>query len=134
MSIFQWKDEYSVGHPEIDAQHKRLFQFADELHSAMASGKGKDVLSATLAKLINYTKVHFATEERLMQQYSYPDYAGHKQAHDKLTGQVVAFQKEFEASRSSMTIQLMQFLKDWLVHHIGETDKKIAAFLKQKAA
>ncbi len=134
MSLFQWKDEYSVGHLEIDSQHKRLFQFAEELHSAMASGKGKDVLSKTLANLISYTKVHFATEERLMQQYHYPEYAQHKQSHDQLTSQVVQFQKEFEASRSSMTVQIMQFLKDWLVHHIGQTDKKIAAFLKQKAA
>jgi hemerythrin-like metal-binding protein len=134
MSLFEWKDEYSLGHPEIDNQHKRLFKLADDLHVAMSQGKGRDALSATLANLINYTKIHFATEERLMQQYHYPDYAQHQQVHDKLTAQVVQFQKEFEATRSAMTVQIIQFLKDWLVHHIGQTDKKVALFLKEKAA
>ncbi|MBZ5608078.1 MAG: bacteriohemerythrin [Acidobacteriia bacterium] len=134
MSIFLWKDEYSVGYAAIDSQHKRLFQLADELHAAMASGKGKDVISTTLANLINYTKVHFAAEEGLMKKYNYPEYPQHKQLHDQLTTKVVQFQKDFEASRTSMTVQLMQFLKDWLTHHIGQTDKKIAAYLREQAA
>jgi hemerythrin len=69
-----------------------------------------------------------------MQKYQYPEYAQHKEAHDKLTAKVIQFQKDFEASRAPATIQLMQFLKDWLTHHIGNTDRKIAAFLKQAAA
>ena len=40
MNIFQWKEEYSVDHSEIDTQHKRLFQLAGDLHSAMTEGKG----------------------------------------------------------------------------------------------
>jgi len=134
MSTFEWKDEYSVGYIAIDSQHRRLFELADKLHAAMAAGKAKDVLSRTLSDLINYTQAHFATEERLMQQHEYPDYPAHKQAHDKLTSQVVQFQKEFEAGRTTVSIQLIQFLKNWLVHHIGHTDKKIATYLAEKAA
>lgn len=33
-----------------------------------------------------------------------------------------------------MTVELLQFLKDWLGHHIGDTDKKVAMFLKTKVA
>jgi hemerythrin len=134
MSMFSWQPEYSVGYPDIDNQHKKLFELADRLHSAMASGKGKDVLGKTLADLIAYTKGHFAAEERLMQVHHYPDYAQHKAFHDALTSRVVGFQKEFEANRTALTVGLLQFLKDWLSHHIGETDRKIAAYLKAKAA
>ena len=52
MSLFQWKESYSVGNTEIDAQHKRLFQLAEDLHTAMTAGKGKQVLTQTLAMLI----------------------------------------------------------------------------------
>ena len=134
MSLFQWKDEYLVGQVEIDGQHKRLFQLADQMHAAMTAGKGKDILSKTLSDLVDYTKRHFADEERLMQKCNYPDYPHHKEIHDKLTAKVVAFQKEFSAGHTAMSIQLMQFLKDWLQHHIGETDRKVAAYIRQHAA
>ena len=134
MSMFHWKQQYSVGYAQIDEQHKRLFELADELHQAMSAGKGKEVLRKTLANLIAYTKGHFATEERLMQKHHYPDYAAHKAAHDALTARVVQFEKEFEAGRSTMTVDVLQFLRDWLTHHIGETDTKIAAHIKSQAA
>ncbi len=134
MDIFDWKDEYSVGYREIDDQHKRLFELAGELHAAMAAGKGKAEMSKTLANLVAYTPTHFASEERLMQLNHYPDYVQHKAAHDALTKQVVEFQRDFETGRSPLTIGLMQFLKDWLREHIGNTDRKIAAFLIEKAA
>jgi hemerythrin len=134
MSMFAWKQEYSVGYPEIDNQHKKLFELAEQLYEAMAGGKGNNVLAKTLGNLIAYTKGHFANEERLMQLHHYPDYAKHKADHDALTARVVGFQKEFEAHRTALSIGLLQFLKDWLSHHIGETDRKIAAYLKSKAA
>jgi hemerythrin len=134
MSIFQWKEEYSVDHAEIDTQHKRLFQLAGDLHAAMTEGKGKDALTKTLNNLIEYTKHHFACEERLMQLHNYPDFAEHKALHDDLTARVVEFQKRFEAGRTAMSVELLQFLKDWLGHHIGETDKKVATYLKTLVA
>ncbi len=134
MSMFEWKSEYSIGHGEIDAQHQRLFELANDLHSAMTMGKGKAAMSETLANLVEYTKIHFASEERLMQKHRYPEYADHKAAHDKLTAQVDELQADFEAGRGALTVGLLQFLKDWLQHHIGGTDRKIADFLRSKAA
>ena len=134
MSLFAWKQEYCVGRAEIDTQHKRLFQLADQLHAAMSAGKGNDVLAKTLGELIDYTKLHFAAEERLMVQSHYPEYLAHKAKHDNLAGQVVEFQKSFVAGKASMSIQLLQFLKDWLAHHIGETDRKVAQHLKNQPA
>lgn len=134
MSLFEWRPEYSLGHESIDGQHKRLFALANDLHTAMTQGKGKGALSETLERLVAYTKTHFASEEHLMQTHHYPEYPQHKAAHDALTARVIEFQKEFEAGRVGMTIELLQFLKDWLRTHIGETDHKVAAFLKSKAA
>ncbi len=134
MSLFEWRPEYSLGHDGIDAQHQRLFALANDLHTAMTQGKGKGALSETLEKLVAYTKTHFANEERLMLAHHYPEYAAHKAAHDALTARVLEFQKNFESGRAAMTVELLQFLKDWLRTHIGETDHKVAAFLKSKAA
>lgn len=134
MSLFEWRSEYSLGHDGIDAQHRRLFELGNELHTAMTQGKGKGSLSETLEKLVAYTKTHFANEEHLMQTHRYPDYPAHKAAHDALTARVVEFQKEFTAGRVGITVELLQFIRDWLRTHIGETDHKVATYLKSKAA
>ena len=70
--MFEWKPEYSVQIPEIDTQHQRLFVLAGELHAAMAQGKGKAVLEQSLSQLVDYTKSHFAAEEKLMGRYAFP--------------------------------------------------------------
>jgi hemerythrin len=134
MSLFAWKNEYSIGHGPIDGQHQRLFALASDLHMAIIQGKAKIALVKILADLVNYTKTHFATEERLMQAQGYPEYATHKALHDQLTKRVIAFQKEFEAGHAAVSMDLLQFLKDWLTNHIGATDRKVAEFLNSKTS
>lgn len=132
MSLFQWSEAYSVGYPDIDSQHKRLFQLAEQLHAAMTAGKGKQCLSTTLNNLIAYTKRHFSDEEILMQTHRYPFYQQHKAEHRALTEKVVAFQQSFQSDRANLTVELLRFLSDWLTHHIGTADKKVGDFLKQR--
>jgi hemerythrin len=132
MSLFQWSEAYSVGYPDIDSQHKRLFQLAEQLHAAMTAGKGKQVLSTTLGNLIAYTKRHFADEEILMQTHRYPLLQQHKVQHQALTEKVVQFQRSFEMGQATMTVELLQFLSNWLTSHIGAVDRKVGEFLRQQ--
>ena len=128
--MFEWKPEYSVQIPQIDAQHQRLFALAAELHAAMADGKGKAVLEQSLAQLVDYTKVHFAAEEELMGKYRYPQAVAHKAQHDQLTAQVVDLQKKFRAGNAGLTISLMVFLKNWLEQHIAGSDQQYSAYIR----
>ena len=131
--MFEWKPEYSVKIASIDGQHQNLFRMGEELYAAMSAGQGKAVLSKTLDRLVQYTKVHFAHEERLMRAHGYPDLVAHLAEHRILTQKVVAFQSDFEKGKALMTVQLLNFLKDWLQHHIAESDQKYAPFLKERA-
>jgi len=131
--MFEWKDEYSVQIPSIDAQHRNLFRIGAELNEAMRTGQGKAVLSKTLDRLVQYTVVHFDTEERLMRQHGYPELAAHKAEHDALTTKVKEFQAELESGRALITVQLLQFVRDWLDHHIQGSDQKYAPYLRQRA-
>jgi hemerythrin len=131
--MFEWTNSYSVGVGSIDAQHKNLFALVRELHAAMSAGQGKAAVGKVLDRLIQYTAVHFAHEERLMRLYDYPDAVAHKAKHDALVRQVVKFQEDYAAGRAAMTVQLLHFLKDWLVTHIQGTDVKLAPCLKDRA-
>jgi hemerythrin len=130
--MFEWKNEYSVGIGSIDAQHQNLFAIGRELYAAMSAGQGKARLSRILDRLVQYTSVHFAHEERLMRLNDYPDFLKHKCQHDAMAKQVLAFQADFENGRVAMTVQLLQFLTDWLQKHIKVSDFAYAPCLKKK--
>jgi len=134
IDMFEWKPEYSVQIPEIDAQHQRLFGLAFDLHEAMAQGKGKTVLEQSLAQLVDYTKSHFAAEEQFMGKYRYPEIVAHKAQHDQLTSQVIELQRKFRSGEPTLTISLMVFLKNWLEHHIAGSDQQYSVYIRSKLA
>lgn len=125
-----WKDSWLVGVQVIDAQHKNLVSLLNQLHHSMSAGHGKDVLGEILGSLVRYTQSHFATEEQLMQKSGYPDFIAHRREHELLTRQVVDFQRDFEAGKAGVTVDVMQFLRNWLQTHIRESDQKYAPFLQ----
>lgn len=131
MPLVTWSAEYSVNVKELDAQHHKLFDMINELHEAMRAGKGKDTASAVLAKLVEYTKTHLAYEEKLMKQHGYPGYNDQKIAHDALTRQVGEYAAKLKDGKAT-TIEIMNFLKEWLTKHILVTDKRYAAFFNSK--
>lgn len=130
MSNSSWNDSYSVGIIKIDTQHKRLFQLIDDLNNAMAEGKGKEIMGKVLNELVLYINTHFKSEEALMTEYGYPDYEFHKSEHEKYTQDVQKFHADYLAGKSVLSVQIMNFLRNWLVDHIAIKDKKLGAFLK----
>ena len=132
MSLIIWNDQLKVGISIIDTQHQELVRMANELADAMKAGHGRDVLEKLLASLTSYTVSHFGTEERLMQQHAYAKAADHKKQHDDLKAQVTALQAKAKEGKLSVTLETMNFLKDWLMKHINHTDKDLAAHLALK--
>ncbi len=130
--LMPWKNEYSVNIKHIDDQHKGLVRLVNELHVAMLSGHGKDVLSGILSQLVSYTRTHFMTEEIMLQAQGYPELAGHKVEHERLTAKVLQFQKEFVAGKAMLSMGILDFLKDWLKNHIMGSDKKYSPFINSK--
>ncbi len=126
-SLFQWTEAYSVDDPEIDRQHKKLFGYADDLHRAMLSGTGKQILERLLANLVAYTREHFSHEEQLMARIGYPDRDAHVREHVELTRQVTEFQQRFACGQVAMTVEISQFLSQWLKHHISTVDRRLCA-------
>lgn len=132
MAIFEWKNDYSVGISEIDEQHKALVGFLNDSYEAMKAGKGKDTLDSVLKNLVEYTQIHFATEENLMKKHRFPDYETHKEKHEKMTARVMELKHQFDSGKISSPIQITNFLKDWLSKHIMVTDKAYGPFLNAK--
>lgn len=135
MALIEWTENLLIGVEEIDRQHRHLVEILNRLHEAMKMGGKPRELVRVMQDLVNYTRYHFATEERLMQESSYPGYIGHARKHRALVEKVNAFNEDVLKGRAAVTLSLMQFLKEWLAKHILGTDKEFGAYLaRQKAA
>lgn len=132
MALIEWNDKYSVGIRELDSQHKQLINILNDLYDAMKAEKANDAIGSIIFKLVNYTKTHFATEERYMAQYGYPDLAGQKREHAAFTEKVLKFKEDFDSGRTSISVSVTSFVKEWLVNHISISDKKYGPFLNSK--
>jgi hemerythrin len=132
MALLTWKDSFSVGNDDIDRQHKRLFETANQLHDSMLRGEGNAVLGSLLQNLVSYTRSHFAYEERLMEEVRYPHLQAHRADHEALTRQVMQIRDEYRGGRVALTLKVMTFLKEWLQGHILESDKRYSSHLLQR--
>ena len=133
MPLMTWTEKMSVGVGVIDTDHQKLVSMVNELYDGIQAGKGKEKLGPVLDALVDYTKMHFAREEKFFAQTVYPDAPAHKKEHEALTKQVADVQAKFKAgATSTLSLEVMNFLKNWLITHIQGSDKKYGPHLNQK--
>jgi len=131
--MFEWKPAYSVQIGSIDGQHQNLFRLAGKLHAAMSAGHSAAILEDLLNGLVHYTEVHFQQEERMMQGANYPNLVAHKAEHEALLHRVHELQQQLASGRTTMSIDVLHFLKNWLEKHIMGTDQQYVPYLKAKS-
>jgi hemerythrin-like metal-binding protein len=129
MSSFEWKPEYSVCVGRFDAEHQQLFSFINQLNCAMQEGEGRQAVSTILQELAAYTRNHFEAEEIAMRSAGYPGLEEHIIEHRKLTGKMTAYFAEYDANSSTIDVDLLMFLGQWLQDHILICDRQYGAAL-----
>ena len=129
MALMDWNDGFSVGVKTMDQQHKNLVQSLNDLHTAMIKGQAKQVTGPLLAKLAAYTHDHFAAEESLMRRTRFPRFENHRNKHIDLTHKVDEYVRRFESGEISLSVHLLDFLRDWLVTHIQKEDRDYGPWL-----
>lgn len=128
--LMPWTDKLSLGIDKIDDQHKELVGLVNQLHRAMKRQVGAREAEAVLAKLAEYTVYHFGFEEQLFDKYGYPQTGPHKKAHCDLIAAVTDFQKNLQAGKAGLSMELMDFLNQWLKEHIMKTDRAYVTHLR----
>ncbi|MCX7923752.1 MAG: bacteriohemerythrin [Clostridia bacterium] len=130
----QWKDSLAIGVGEIDNQHKQLFEAVDKLFTACTERKGKEEVGNTVKFLEDYVVTHFNDEEKIMQNCDYPQYDAHKQQHEQFIKDFSELKNRFEEEGPTVYFvsNINRTVVDWLIKHIGSSDKALGAFLKAK--
>ena len=131
MPLVTWSDKLSVGVKGIDEQHTVLFDTINELHAAMMKGQARAIVGELLARLLMYTRNHFAEEERMMETAGYPDLPQHRILHRNLAKQVEDYNARFQNGDIGLSTDLAGFLSDWLKKHILAIDQSYGPYMNQ---
>jgi len=132
MSDIKWSDDYSVNIEEIDNQHKKLVSIISSLYDSVRNNISEDILENIIKELISYTIVHFNTEERYFVKYNYNDAKNHQKEHSRFIETIKNFKEKYDKEQSALDLEILNFLGDWLINHIQNTDKKYSSFFNNK--
>jgi len=127
-----WDNSYSVGNYTIDTQHQQFIAIINELYESFVDQTTAKKMETILGELIDYSHYHFRTEEELLNKYAYPEAEDHAAKHAEFTIKIKEFLDDFRSGRSSLTFQLMNFLRNWLLNHLRGEDQKFAPYIKSK--
>lgn len=130
IDIFPWDDHFNTGFAEVDAQHRKLVEILNQLASAVAAGAAGDVLGQIFDGLVDYTRYHFTTEEKLWREFlgGDPAEATHLAAHASFIDEISQLKAGLRQPESAQHLaeETLSFLARWLAAHILESDRYMA--------
>lgn len=131
MALIEWKKEYETGVDRIDFQHRHLVNILNDLLAVpdLEPLQRQTVIASNLHELEQYIKFHFEVEESLMAGAHYKGLEDHKKTHEELRTQVKQHVKRFNEGEKGLETELISFLTNWLVQHIGKVDMAYAPFV-----
>jgi methyl-accepting chemotaxis protein len=122
-----------LGLTEFDRDHQKLLEIYQRLGNAMREGRGRQQLGATLDEMVSYAAAHFQREEAAMQKYGYPEFEAHRAEHRAFAAKAGEIQQLHRAGHaSSLTLETLDFVRNWLFQHIQGSDQLYAPFFKAR--
>ena len=133
--LIQWSNTFSVGIKKIDEQHRELFKLTNDMfnHCVGDESAERAYFKEVIQKAVDYVKIHFSTEEKIMIKTKYPGYYDHKKQHEAFIKSILENIKSFEEGKKFTLINFTRFLKEWILSHIAYIDKLYIEYFRQIA-
>jgi len=131
METIQFSDELRIGIEDLDSHHQHLFRLFNSFCYSFAEVGRRERIGLLLDEMIDYATYHFSLEEGWMEANSFPDLCEHRLQHGKFTARVVEIQRDFTDGKNNLSLEIMSFLKNWLISHITGLDRDIGLFEKR---
>lgn len=136
MAAFQWKDRYNLDIPDIDKQHQKLFEIGGRVYDLAMTDDDYDhydEIIELLNELLDYTEYHFKFEEELMAKYQYSGLNEQIHDHNFYVQKIKSISsRDVDTEQQKTTLELVDFLSEWISSHIMFSDRKYAMEFKAK--
>jgi len=121
-----WDEGIGTGISSMDQEHRLQVSLINALEEVLRQGKDRPLAEKTLRQLVDFTSVHFHSEELMMRLYAYPQHDAHSMEHGRLLDQVDQIRRSTEANDSARALELIASLRTWLTSHIKSMDQGFA--------
>lgn len=127
--MYVFKDEFKTGIESIDNEHKKLFEIANKAYETMTNEfipDKYDYIIDILNELKEYAATHFKNEEEYMVSVGYKKLFTHRVLHNDFIEKLEEYDLgSIDENQKEVIFGLLEFLNDWLVDHILDSDKQI---------
>lgn len=118
---------------DIDQQHRELVGILQQAND-LAKGspqRQRAFMPDMIRRLFYYGQFHFAFEEELMSRHGWRGLSGHQALHAEFFRKLVDLTRDLKEKKVLFSTDIVEFLKDWTVHHILQEDRSFKDFLSQ---
>jgi hemerythrin-like metal-binding protein len=138
MALIQWTAKMSVGLEELDEDHKLLIKVINQLDENARDAGRQEVVRQCLMALRRYAEHHFGREEKVLSACDFPGIEVQKDEHRRFIERIRAatanFDEDPQAATKLVNEELLDFLGNWLNHHILIEDMAYRPFVEKSAA
>ena len=133
--LITWSDTFSCGIKLIDDQHKELVKLINKMFNHVSGNEAqeREYFNRVIQEAVEYVKIHFSTEERILEATRFSGYAEHKKVHDSFIHTVNENIKDLNSGKRLSLFSFSKFLKNWILSHIAVMDKQYFSYLRRTA-
>jgi hemerythrin len=125
MSLIEWKEQYSLGVPAVDYEHRELIDLINELYGNVTEPGNDTTVLDFLGELYTRVAAHFALEEKIMRDNDYDEYIVHKTDHERLLDDVRDLMDDYEDGVEVDVEAFGKRLDEWFSEHFRTRDARL---------
>jgi len=124
-------DELRTGITSVDEQHAAMVELHNEIEQNLHREHAPYFAIESLARLHQYSRQHFASEELLLARYGYEGLEEHRRVHEELMGQLRTVVLDYRRGPEGVGRRLLEFVRVWVIRHIEDEDMAFAAPVRE---
>jgi len=132
VSALTWSHASLVGVQAMDDQHGILMDTLNEMRVQLLRGAAREAVAAQMERLIEFTGMHFACEESLLERHGYPGLEAHRKEHQRLMNEIRQALDRTQHGQSGDLQPLLDFLRRWYMVHVETLDYQYGAWLNAR--
>ena len=113
----------------VDHEHRVQIGLLDAWTLAVREGEPDDVQDAILGRLLEFSRVHFLSEQLLMRLHAYGDHDAHVRDHESMLGSLEGFRAAKREGNMEDALDAAEHLRTFLLAHIAGRDGELAEHL-----
>ncbi len=129
MALIEWREDFSIGVPEVDHEHRELIELINAAHAELAETPSNDSAAEFLGEIHARIAAHFALEEKIMGAAGYDRLGPHKAAHEILLDDIRELMDSCETSQApDAVLDPAVFgarLAEWFGEHFRTEDARL---------